>query len=806
MFNNQSLQTVQNQLAHFAAQSNFNAIMSTAFGSRLDRGKLQVLRQQWLSGNFSIIPDIQILSQGELGTANGAYAASLDRIFVSSDFLAHASESQVTALILEEVGHRIDQLLNGGVDSAGDEGEIFSRLVSGESLATATLAGLKSQNDHGVITVNGLQVAVENQNYFGENGAVGDTIFGSEYDDNIFGGGATPGFDIGNDILNGLGGNDYITGQGGDDVVIGGFGNDDVYGGPGNDTLYGGLDFASPSNAGYDSLSGNLGNDTYQLLFADSLVQAGANISETYGTDTISIISSRSVNIDLSLTSTQDILPGVMNYFGLTLTPFLAEGIENLSGGSGNDTLKGNSFDNYLWGGNGNDTIYGRTGNDTIYGEIGDDIIYGEVGDDKLWAGNGNDTLYGGTGNDFLIGGSGAYLFNGGDGNDYLSGGSDRDIINGDAGNDTLAGYTGGDILNGGKGNDNLNGGAGSDIYIIDADIDTGYDIINDIAGINILDFRSSATIVSVDLSKTSVRQIVAAGVDIQIQQAASIAYIYGGSNSDELHGSTLSNYLLGGFGSDFLTGDLGDDTLIGGAGNDRLFDDTVVKNGGGNDLLDGGAGNDILDGGAGNDTLYGGTGNDQLSEGAVVFSIVSDGNDLFDGGAGNDNLQSGYGNDTLIGGAGNDNLSGWTGNNTFNGGTGSDYFRFVFRVGFSTPAFVGTYTTSNTLGRDTISDFAVGVDKIVLDNRNFTKINSVIGPNGEGSIGSNFVTVANDSLAGRQTAAIVYSIGSGNLFYNVDGATNGAANNGLGANGGNFAFLSSKPVLTASSIVIRLG
>jgi hypothetical protein len=96
MFNNQSLQAVQNQLALFAAQGNFDAVMTTAFGNRLNRAKLQLLRQQWLSGDFSVIPNIQVLSQGELRGANGAYAASLDKIFVSSDFLAHASESQVT--------------------------------------------------------------------------------------------------------------------------------------------------------------------------------------------------------------------------------------------------------------------------------------------------------------------------------------------------------------------------------------------------------------------------------------------------------------------------------------------------------------------------------------------------------------------------------------------------------------------------------------------------------------------------------------------------------------------------------------
>jgi hypothetical protein len=177
MLNNQSLQAVQNQLAYFASQSNFDAIMATAFGARLDRGKLQLLRQKWLSGNFSIIPDIQVLSQGELNGANGAYAASLDRIFVSSDFLAHATNSQVTSLILEEVGHRIDQLLNNGVDSAGDEGEIFGRLVEGQSLSSGVLATLRSQNDHSSIRINGQLVAIETSTGVTINGtALADVI------------------------------------------------------------------------------------------------------------------------------------------------------------------------------------------------------------------------------------------------------------------------------------------------------------------------------------------------------------------------------------------------------------------------------------------------------------------------------------------------------------------------------------------------------------------------------------------------------------------------------------------------------
>jgi hypothetical protein len=119
MLNYHTLQSVQHRLTRFAAQDNFESIITTAFGSRVNRVQLQLLQQQWLSANFSVIPEIQVLTQGELGTANGAYAAELDRIFVSSDFLARASESQVVALVLEEVGHRIDRLLNDNVDSAG---------------------------------------------------------------------------------------------------------------------------------------------------------------------------------------------------------------------------------------------------------------------------------------------------------------------------------------------------------------------------------------------------------------------------------------------------------------------------------------------------------------------------------------------------------------------------------------------------------------------------------------------------------------------------------------------------------------
>lgn len=177
MINQQYFQFIESQLAQFAAQDNFESIIFTAFGDRVDLLQLQDLRQQWLAGDFSVIPEIQVLENGELGGANGAYAAELDflsgtlreRIFVAADFLATADKRSIEAMLLEEVGHRIDRLLNGGFDSAGDEGEIFSRLVNGTVLSSEVLAGLKTQDDHGVIIVEGKSIAIEQAAYTGTN-------------------------------------------------------------------------------------------------------------------------------------------------------------------------------------------------------------------------------------------------------------------------------------------------------------------------------------------------------------------------------------------------------------------------------------------------------------------------------------------------------------------------------------------------------------------------------------------------------------------------------------------------------------
>jgi hypothetical protein len=161
MINQQYLQFIQGQLARFAAQDNFQSTIFTAFGDRVDLLLLQDLRQQWLTGNFSVIPEILVVENDELGGAKGAYAADLDKIFVAADFLATAGASLIGAVLLEEVGHRIDRVLNHGSDSVGDEGELFSALVRGVSLTAAQIAVIKAEDDHTTAIINGQVVEIE---------------------------------------------------------------------------------------------------------------------------------------------------------------------------------------------------------------------------------------------------------------------------------------------------------------------------------------------------------------------------------------------------------------------------------------------------------------------------------------------------------------------------------------------------------------------------------------------------------------------------------------------------------------------
>jgi Ca2+-binding RTX toxin-like protein len=290
-----------------------------------------------------------------------------------------------------------------------------------------------------------------------------DTLIGGDGDDSLAGGGgndslfggngkdsanfskATQGISLnlslgtaqgeGSDVLvgmeNGIGGsgNDTLTGDAQANRLDGGGGNDSLVGGDGDDSLIGGI--------GNDSMVGGIGKDS-------------ANFSKA----------TQGISLDLTLGTAQGEGSDVL------------VGIEDVIGGSGNDTLTGDAQANRLDGGIGNDLSSGGDGNDTLIGGDGDDSLAGGGGNDSLFGGNGKDSANfskatqgislnltlgtaQGEGSDVLVGMENGI---GGSGNDTLTGDTQANRLDGGIGNDNINGGLGGDSLVGGAGSDTLTG------------------------------------------------------------------------------------------------------------------------------------------------------------------------------------------------------------------------------------------------------------------------------------------------------------------------------------------------------------
>ncbi len=127
---------------------------------------------------------------------------------------------------------------------------------------------------------------------------------------------------------------------------------------------------------------------------------------------------------------------------------------------------------------------------------------------------------------------------------------------------------------------------------------------------------------------------------------------------------------------------------------------------------------------------------------------------DTFTGGAGDDEIEGGGGNDVLMGGAGDDEIEGGAGGDTLTGGAGDD--KFVIRaVSDSQLSFNAAGTMA--LGMDTITDFRVGSNDIVLPKSLFDSFQGTIkGGGGQGTAnvttGGNGATTLKDHLEASLT------------------------------------------------------
>jgi Ca2+-binding RTX toxin-like protein len=513
-------------------------------------------------------------------------------------------------------------------------------------------------------------------------------------------------------------GNRIFTGSGAD-TVTGGVASDAIDGGDGNDLLYG--------MRGDDTLIGGRGDDTLLGGAGSDLLEGGA------GSDTVDY-SAYGVRIEANLfDNTSGVAYIAIDPGGSQFEEDRVRQVENVLGGTADDTLIGDDANNLLNGGGGSDTLIGHGGNDTLIGGAGVDTADYSANtravDADLRLPRFNVTTNAGDRDTVLE----VELLILTDFDDRVIG-SDND--------DTILGGDGNDRLSGGRGNDHLDGGDGNADYIDFSDAHVGV-VLNlgetpDAAG-----YTTALIGSEVDRLK-NFEHVTGSSFGDNITGSARGEILEGAGGDDTLNGAGGNDTLDGGSGADVLNGDAGDDTILvstgrdridGGAGRDTMDftgfgnatsifanlagaadgtviirggDDQTVRNlenilatagddtlyGDGNDTIIAGNGADVFDGGNNTDTLdYTGSAATSITvtlNGSTTVTVtnVGDGNDTVrnvenvTGTSGNDfitgdsaanTLDGGAGNDTLVGGSGNDRLVGGANNDTLDGGIGND-------------------------------------------------------------------------------------------------------------------------------------
>jgi Ca2+-binding RTX toxin-like protein len=329
--------------------------------------------------------------------------------------------------------------------------------------------------------------------------------FHNDTDDNIY----TEIRDPRETIYDGTGGDDHITARL-DGANIHAFG--------GNDVLYSG-----PIS---DFLDGGAGVDT-------------ASYAGIFGPVTVTLLNQGT--IQNTVNAGNDILVNM----------------ENLTGGSGNDTLTGDQFANVLDGGPGSDTLIGGGGNDALNGGTGNDTMTGGGGNDTFRVDRAGDVVNeaAGGGNDTILA-SVDYVLAAGAEVELLrtnSVGSTAGIdLTGNEFGQKLQGNAGNNILRGLGGNDTLQGLGGNDTYYVEN------------AGDTVIEAAGGGS----DRVLASVNYTLAAGVEVELLRTNSL----GSTAAIKLTGNVLAQTIQGNAGNNVLRGGGGADVLQGLGGNDMYY------------------------------------------------------------------------------------------------------------------------------------------------------------------------------------------------------------------------------------------
>ena len=681
------------------------------------------------------------------------------------------------------IGGGGDDTLLGGVGSDSMDGGDGVDTVSYSDASTGVTASLE---------IGGTRGDADGDRY-----ANIENLIGSRYADSLSG-------DAGANTLDGGRGNDTLSGGGGADKLLGGTGFDiasyvndsggvtvnlasgvadggeatgdtlegieGVWGGSGNDKLTG--------DSYANELQGNAGNDVLTAAGGDDTLSGGSGDDTLMGGTGADIIDGgEGRDLLLYTADTDGVTVDLVHGTGVggEAQGDVLSGIEDVTGGSGNDLLIGTAVANRLEGGLGDDTLEGGAG--------GDSLIGGDGKDTASYAGATSGVVASLVDQTANVGDAAGDVY------------SSLENLTGSAYDDVLIGDAGVNVLQGGAGNDTLTGGAGADVL-------SGGD------GVDWALYGASSNAVNVNLTTG-----LGLGGDAEGDKLSGIENIQGTVGDDVLMGSSVSNTLLGGQGSDLIEGRAGADLLDGGEGNDTAsyehagssvaasltlqsgslgdaagdvllnfenltgsaYADLLTGNAGAN-ALQGGDGDDTLQGMAGSDTLSGGAGSDTASYAdastAVNVSLTAPSTntgeaagDVFNsienltGSAFDDQLTGDAGNNVLDGGLGNDFLVGGAGADALLGGAGIDTVSYASAKG----AVSVNLLTGKGAGSDAQGDTLADIENLIGSEQSDSLTGSLLANRLEGGSGD-------DTLDGSAGADTLLG-GGGNDQYVVDNA-----------------------------------
>ncbi len=217
-----------------------------------------------------------------------------------------------------------------------------------------------------------------------------DYLFGEDGDDIIFG-------DAGNDLIFGGAGDDFIDGGDGDDFISGGRGRDTLIGSAGDDVIRGGRgDDHIEGNDGQDTLRGNSGRDFIDGGDGDDTLFGGAGDDILYGGNGDDEIYGGRGN---------DLISGGC-------------GDDEIYGGRGNDIILGDAGYDLIDGGAGHDILDYSAFSADLYVDFDAGFAFSDEVDEDHF--RNIEEVIGGSGNDTFVLGASAAIISGGRGNDVF--------------------------------------------------------------------------------------------------------------------------------------------------------------------------------------------------------------------------------------------------------------------------------------------------------------------------------------------------------------------------------------------------